>query len=217
MKWLDFNTAVRVYLPSHNRRQGIQPLINALITAGTWDLCAAVPQLRSTATREILPADFTASGSGYSALTSIDAQSRILDVYCYHPDEPDEHFPFEIATTALDDSKMETGRVSMTPRFLHYTPKSGVIRVTPSPIEDGTTLVVEFDNARIDYEDTDDVPFDEKCAEAVAYFVAMRLAVQVDHSLEQAATFRALYIDNKRKLRSELNPALLVPVQTKEA
>lgn len=209
MTWSEFNTAVRVHTVAHNRRQGVQSLIDALIKASVWDLQSTVEFFPQRATRKFAPSVLRTDGN--SAMGSLTPGSRVLSVYKYDTPDTDNRVTFDIVTDPAVLTAMVTGTIDGGRDFFHYDSKTGIFHVTPKPQDDGGTVVIEFEGKQLDYEDEDDVPFDEKSAEAVAMYVLARVALQVDKDPAGHQVYDALYRQQKRKLHSELNPALLTP------
>lgn len=213
MTWLEFNTAVRVYLVSHNRRQGIQTLIDTLIKAGVWDLQASIPFYASMTRRSI--AGTSLKDNGFYASGTLPAGSQITDVYAQDATDSTLRVRFNIVTAKDEFERMQTGEAGALTHFFYYVPTTGVFFVTPSPARDGSILKIEYANKKLDYENDDDVAFDEKAAEAVSSYVNSRLAAQVDRDAGMASMYYNVYVSTKRKLYSELNGVLLTPKQDK--
>lgn len=212
MTWSEFNTAVRVHLVAHNRRQGIQTLIDALIKGGVWDLQSSIPHYAVVVKRTFAPSSLRSYD--YTAQGTLPAGVKILDVYVQDATDSTLRARYNIVSSVEEVSRMETGEAgSRTYRF-YYDARSGVFTVAPNPVYSASILKIEYSGKKLDYENDDDVLFDEKTAEAVGNYVNSRLSLQVDRDGGMANTFNALYVANKRKLFSELNPAQLGPRQS---
>lgn len=212
MTWSEFNTAVRVHLVAHNRRQGIQTLIDSLIKAGVWDLQASIPHYagvvkRSFASGSLRPNGFVAQGTLPSGV-------KVLDVYVQDGTDETLRARYNIVDSIEELSRMETGEAGAYTYRFYYDPRTGVFTVSPKPSDSGSVLKLEYSGKRLDFDNDDDVLFDEKTAEAVGNFVNARLALQVDREGGLASAFNSLYVANKRKLHSELNAAQLTPKQS---
>lgn len=212
MTWSEFNTSVRVHLVAHNRRQGIQTLIDSLIKAGVWDIQASIAHYVPVIRRTFSPTSLR--DLGYVAKGIIPPGSRILDVFVENGSDNTQRARYNIVNNLEEFSRMETGEAGAQTYRFHYDPRTGEFFVDPKPADSGSVLKVTYSGKKLDYESDDDVPFDEKAVEAVGNFVNARLALQVDRDLPAANTFNALYVANKRKLHSELNPGLLTPRQS---
>lgn len=209
MTWKEFNDAVRKYLVGHNRRHGIQDLIDQLILVGVWELEETVPFYRRPFTRT-----FTGSSLrefGYAATATLPAGAKVEDVYAHAEDDTNDRTKFKILTTLTELQEIESGVAPSGVPYFYFDAETGRFYVAPKPEDNGMTVKVQLSGEKFDYEDTDDVVLDEKAAEAVGNFVNMRLSLQVDNDSQRAATFRSLWISSKRRLRSATNPALLVP------
>ena len=213
MTWLEFNTAVRVHLVSHNRRQGIQPLIDTLIKAAVWDLQASIPFYVSMTRRSI--AGSSLKNNGFYASGTLPAGSKISDVYVQDVTDGTLRARFNIITDKVEFERMQTGEAGALTHFFYYVPTTGVFFISPNPVLNGSILKIEYANKKLDYENDDDVLFDEKAAEAVSSYVNARLSAQVDRDAGVAGMHQNIYVANKRKLYSELNDVLLVPKQDK--
>lgn len=210
MTWDEFNTAVRVHTVTHNRRQGVQDMIDSLIKSGAWDLQDTIPFYADAVTRTVTPGDLTASGD-YAATGTLSPGSRVLSVYAVDPEDSNGKASFEILTMPKDFVRLQSGLEAGSRHLFYYDSKTGAFYVTPSPIEDESNLEISFTAAKIDFEDDDDVPFDHRAAEAVGYMINSRMSLNVDKDPQTAAYYEKLYVQTKRKLFSHLNPALLTP------
>lgn len=213
MTWAEFNTAVRVFLPSHNRRQGIQTMIDALIKAAVWDLEATVPYYESRTTRTIAPGDFTADGS--AAVAELPSGARIIHVHRQDPDDAETFAHFDVVTEREEFEAMLAGTIDGRRHFCYYDTHTGEFFVTPSPIDDNASVIVEFEAKKTDYLNADVVVLDDRAAEMVSYYVLARLALQVDKDPGSAQSYESHFVKTKRKLYSERNPALLTPVDNR--
>lgn len=209
MTWSEFKSAVRVHLVAHGRRQGIQSLIDSLIKAASWDLQASVPFYLADTRRTVKPTAMRTVG--YAAATVLPVGTRIKGAFATHLDSPGVRVSYSFAVTTSEQIAMEEGNVANTDKVLHYSPKTGTVLVTPNPKDDGSSLVLLLESKRLDFEDDDEVPFDDQAAKIISEYVMAHLSRTVDHDLAMAQSHNASYLGGKRILRSELNEAGLTP------
>lgn len=208
MTWSEFNSLVRVHLVAHNRRQGIQTLVDTLIKASAWDLQASVPSYVAPV-RRVFPAT-ALRVRGYAAGGSLPVGARVLHVYLEDPATKDQT-PLSVVSDTGQLVAMESGATGAKETLFLYNPGAGAFFVSPSPRDNGAQVVVTFQSKLTNFENDDEVPFDEPAAEAVGHFVNARLALQVDKDLAAAQMYAGAYAVLKRKLHSERNAALLNP------
>jgi hypothetical protein len=208
MTWSEFNTAVRVHLVAHNRRQGIQSLIDKLIVSGLWDLQAGIPMLKSRVSRVFTPGMLVAKG--LAAQGRLPVGAVIEDVFTYETDSPGDIVPYTVMSGTFNEA-MNLGAVDANAHYFYYDPATGKFLVTPSPKEDLSNLRIVFVAKQVDFENTDEVPFDDRVAEAVANYVMARLARQIDRDMAAAQSYAMSYRSDKRILFSEFNEASIVP------
>ena len=215
MTWGEFNAAVRIHLPSHNRRQGIQPLIDSLIKAAVWDLQAGIVEYRANTKRTIKPASIRPAGLAGQA--SLAPNVRIVAAYAVDPADDSVRVPYSISKTADQSLRLIEGNVPANEKWLHYNSQAGVVTLCPSPKEDNSNTLLVLDAKQLDFETEDDVPFELQTAKVVGDYVSAHLARTIDHDLGMAQSFNGSYLGGKRLLRSELNGAALLPAEGKES
>ncbi len=203
MTFADFKTLVRVYLPIHSRREGIQTLIDQYIKAGLIDLQRAVPTLRENHVSVYTPAYFTTDGFTGRAVYPVGA--AISHAAARNPADRSQIFEFRFANTQAEKDNMVQGLVPADQRWISLDAPAGILRVTPNPKQDGSEVVLVWSGTKIDFEATDETPFDEATAEAISEFVLARLARTVDDDLAAAQSYNATYVRLKRALFTQAN------------
>ena len=201
MTWLEFNTLVRVHLVNHNRRQGIQTLIDTLIKAAVLDLQSAIPELRLNQT------------SKFTSATLLEQDTVSIGSLC-PGSKPRRVFVREIADPSNTDDvvffderhadKLDTGAVAQSPRLFIYNPVTGMFKLSPALSLDSSELVIIWDGSRSDFVNTDEVGFDSTVAEVVSEYVLRKLSLDVDRDVQMAAIHQQQYVAGKRSLLSDI-------------
>lgn len=199
MTWGQFKTLIRVYLPSHGRREGIQVLLDQYIKAATIDLLETIDALRGDVKRTLKTANFTTDGAAGRA--HIPAGAVLLTAVNRDPEDVSRVYEYRFAESEDERRRMIDGLTISGQRWISLDPATGTIRVVPNPKEDGSEVVVTWRNATCaDFEDDDEVSFGEREAEAVSEFVLARLARLVDNDIQMADRHAASYVRLKRLL-----------------
>lgn len=203
MTWQEFNDLVRVHLVAHNRRQGIQTLIDNLIKVAVWDLQAAIPGLSREVRRTLRSENFRTVG--YLGVATLPVQQIVLSAMTVNPDDPDEQYAYDFSKTEAEINAIERGLVESTGKWASYNPVTGSFTAAPNPRLDGSSVRVLMMGKRLDFDPSDDVVFDEKVAEAVADYVLTTLSRTVDGDPQAAMMYENAYTRKKRLLFSEWN------------
>jgi len=205
MTWSEFNTAVRVLLLQHNRRQGIQSMIDVLIKAAVVDLQETVPALRDGHTTVYTPSRFVTDG--FAGRSNYQVGATIVAAYARDPNDHTVMYDFELATSHEALREMTSGSLSLELRRMAIDPVRGHIRVVPNPVEDTSEVVLVWNGKKTDFESDDDVPFDDQAVHATAEFVLARLSRSVDGDPELARSYAGSYSTLKRRIKSAANAA----------
>jgi hypothetical protein len=216
MTWAEFNTAVRVHLTTHNRRQGIQTHIDTLIKAGVGDLQSAVVSLRTGHSTGYPPSDFTADG--YAGLATCPAGHVISRAYARDVGDTVPLYDFDIVNSLTDERNMVSGDVADGVALIAIRSNRGEFRVVPNPQEYGAEVVLVSNGKKTDFADADAVPvsWDESVVQATADFVLARLSRTVG-DLDLADSYSRSYLVGKRRIKSDRNEADLPGPQVKRA
>ncbi len=201
MTWLEFNTAVRVHLVSHNRRQGIQTLIDALIKAAVLDLQSSIPAMRNGHVTTYPTIRFTTEGFAGRARFPVGAVVR--GAFTRDPADSTKRFDIPRAESFEVEQSMLDGSIPYGTRRISIDSTRGIFRVSPNPVEDLTAVSLVWDGLKSDYEDDDDVNFAQKTDLVVADFVLARLSRQIDGDMASAQSYAATYAQGKRTLKSD--------------
>lgn len=205
MTWSEFNTAVRVHLVAHNRRQGIQDLIDTLIKAAVIDLQGAIQQLRDGHTTVYPPARFTTDG--YAGKSYFTPGSFVTKAYARDPDDTSVQIPYRLVTEPEQRIAIVEGSVPHGERWIAVDSLKGEFRVFPNPKEDDSSVVLVWSGIKSDHEDDDETSFDDTVVLAAAEFVLARLSRVVDQDLDLARSYAGSYSMTKRRIKSDLNEA----------
>lgn len=212
MTWAEFNDQVRVYLSVHNRRQGVQPLIDQWIRAGAVDLQTYIEYFRSTHVDILEESELTPSG------------------YAHRGDLPDgEPLLFRVYETAVEDgdtpgckyadlnlvpwpriAQMICGEVEECPRVVALDPRGKSYVVAPA-LTATERLRVDWAGIKQSFTDDDVVAFDESSALAVSEYVMARLCRTVDRDLNLAMSYDQSYARERRKLYLKYQYRKFVP------
>lgn len=210
MTWAEFNTLVRVHLHVHNRRQGVQTLIDTLIQAAVLDIQASVPELRARDTTFFQSADLAVEGESNTG--SLPVSRKVLRAYARNVDDLSETDDFVFADYR-DVDKQITGDVPQSPRLFTYDPVAGSFRITPKLSDDNSELVIIHEGNSVAFTQNTEVPFDAVAAEAVASYVLTKLAMDIDRDVQLAQAHRQLYSVGKRKVLANLRETQLPPLR----
>lgn len=208
MTWAEFITAVKSWMTTDANRRGVtQDLITSACVAGVRELQRSIPRLREGHTDEI-----TSATSGVAALGEATAgplpegwwrgrEARIIR----EVDEEDTEHPCEqrdwLERHKLIEGDLNCAYICLSPNALEFvmTPQLGG--------DENVRLVLIWDGIKQSFEDDDEVPFDEHCAQAVAYYVKAEVARQIDKDEGAFRSFRSdwlneranIYLDNRKK------------------
>lgn len=208
MNWSDFNALVRVHLHTHNRRQGIQTLIDTLVHAAILDLQGSIPEFRVRETTVFESSDLTVSGEAQTG--SISPGRKIVRAYARLASDHTETDEFEFYDGRLSD-RQDNGVVLQSPRLFSYSPVTGAFRITPALSDDSSELVLIHEGPSFTISESAEVPFDEQVAEVVADYVLTKLSMDVDRDMQAAQAHRQLYSAGKRRLLADLRENQLPP------
>ena len=231
MNWSDFSSLVRTHLHIHNRRQGIQTLIETLIQAAMLDLQSSIPELRLRSTTVFTVPDLSGAFvspdtgffyvSGPVSVVSDDtayAQTGVLPVghkvtraYARLASDHSQTDDYEFFDLRKID-QIQTGVLVQSPRRFVHDPANGRFFISPPISDDDSELVVLHEGYKSDFQPSDEIPVDAFAAATVAEFVLIKLSMDVDRDPQAAQIHRQLYLSGKRKLMSDLRENLLPPL-----
>lgn len=209
MTWAEFNTQVRVFLTTHNRRQGIQAMIDSLIKAAAIDLQTAIPALKVNPTVIMPPSRFVTVS--FCGKVRYPVGSKIIALYARDPDDHSKMYDFTVLTTQSGKRDIMEGNFRTGERRAFF--ESGELFVTPNPKDDGSEVVLEYAGVRADFEKDDEVKFNDVCVLAAGEFVMARLARAVDSDVALAQSYAGSYASLKRRIKSEANDAASIKSQ----
>lgn len=204
MTWVDFNTETRLYLTIHNRRQGIQSLIDTLIKSAAIDLQTTVESLQVFHKDTLSSNDVTEDGfATYGDLPA--GQIRAARLVSYDPDTTDineDKYLFleqvshknwlEWASGFAEDGKglifIDAAR-----RQFAFTPQLGT----------DAKLILEWEGVKMEFDDADETPFDARCALAASNYVLAHLTRTIDNDPAGAVAYEKGYARTKRTIYSD--------------
>lgn len=204
MLWSAFNTKVREFLPAHNRRQGIQTMIDTLIKAGAADVQRSIPFYQTGHSDIYEPADVTTDG--YASIGDLPAgkiQRARLAKY-----DPDNELLYRGVYLGLEQVSweynllMRGGELSAYAGRIAIEPVTRKFCVVPA-INTASRLILDWNGVKTDFANDDVTPFDDEVAQAVADFVLARVTRQVDRDFNLANSYEGSFRLLKRKLDSE--------------
>lgn len=204
MIWSEFKTAVRVHLPAHNRRQGIQTLIDTLIVAGSVDLQQAVSFYRTGHSDIYDISDLAVDGHATSGtlpagkierarIVKFDTTQSLLLTGIY----------LGLKQVGWEEYlRMRGGEYEFSAGKIAVDPVRRRFAFVPG-LNDESRLVIDWNGVKIDFADADPVPFDEAFVQAVGEYVLARLARDIDHDLAAYDMLMRSFRRLKRLLASE--------------
>lgn len=204
MTWAEFNASVRVYLPNHTRRQGIQALLDQLIRAACVDMQSAVPSFATGNSNEYGPDETTTDG--FSSVGTL-PDGQITAAYLVARDADTQVIDYTNRTNLTqipwaDRNAMTAGLVEENRGYIAVDPQSGMFRIAPA-LDDTFRLVLEWTGIKFDYAQTDRVKFNPQVAQAVAEYVLARITRMIDKDMTIASSHEKTYVQLKRRVRSE--------------
>lgn len=204
MNWSEFNALVRLHMPNHADRQGVQPLLDQLIKGGSVELQQAIDAYQTGHTSEFGQDDVVAVG-----LASVGAlpPGRLQQIRMVKRDPVTEvvdyesAFPVEIVSWDTYD-QMVRGEVPAQVALFCINTKLGRFALTPA-LDETFRLVIRWDGLRYDFAPLDPVKFTPVGAQAVAEYAQARLCRMIEGDLTRASSHEKTFIQLKRRLFTE--------------
>ena len=203
MTWSDFNDEVRIYLSVHNRRQGIQNLIDQWIVAAVIDIQRFVEYFRGRHLNLLTSSDLVTNGysqrgelpdgqvTGFRIL-KVDTDGNIIA--CNGGKIP--------AISWADAQRGICGTLAIDTLGAALHPAAHAFYLVPSLGSD-EVLEIAWTGIKREFELTDVVLFEQICAQAVGEYVLARLSRLVDKDIPLAQSFDASYKALRRALYTE--------------
>ena len=208
MTWSEFTAEVQTFLHSYSRMVGTQNLIAATTKAGVRDLLSNLPSLRRITVRAIPNNAFLTDG--YAARARVPVGAMLTQVFVRKTDDHSQIANYAmLGRNNLD--LMKQGLLRAGDRYACYLSSSGELWVSPVPSSEDSEVVVRYETNDLDYDDTDEVPFDSEVAEAVSEYVLAQLALKVDRDAQLSALHQKNFTAKKRQLLSDAMEATRVP------
>lgn len=202
MTWLEFQTAVKVFLTTDANRLGAVAYVNGLIRQGVLDLENYIQAFRSgfVDTFELADLDTVAELSTGTMPTG----GKIIDLYrikaghtcCRVP-----YLPYPGGWENRYDLTCQNARLGEQYWFV-ISPWGDSFSVFPA-IETGYEVEMTWDGVKLDFDDADTLPAvyeDEQAHLAVAEFVKARVAREVKNDLQMATSYRTDYYATRQQL-----------------
>lgn len=204
MTWAEFNAEIRTYLTVHNRRQGIQALIDTLIKTAAIDLQTTTAHLQNYHEDTLTPEDLTVDNfASYGNLPAGEIRSaRLISL------DPDTATHDRLRYLYLNQVSARNwldfaggiagngeGSIFLDPirRQFAFVPALGL----------DSLLIIEWDGVKEDFEDADITPFDRRCAQAAAKYVLSFLCRSIDNDQASSLAYERGYLQAKRIIYSD--------------
>lgn len=198
--YTQFVELVKGFLPKDAVRLGITTTLAQLIDQALIDIQSKVPKYRAGHETIYLAEDFVADGNAFKG--RLPAGAMLTGAWYVQVEEAeDEEDEDECIRMPLKFYPWEN-RSNLTCGDVCYNGPAGHISVDPQRVnflirptfEDPNKISIMWDGLKIDFEDDEAVPFDERCALAVSEFVRSKLARLVDKDLAAYASFNQSYL-----------------------
>ncbi len=219
MTWLEFIGYVNEDLGVEAVRRGTENLRARALRESVIDLQRYIRAYRQGHTTTYAEANLT--GLGDANLGSLPAGAIAKAFYIYAIADSEHHFHhrnhdpnvdrYNLDFFDWDKRKMLIAGAVPRGRYLYAIDPFGRKFLTVPKVNDATRLLLVWDGLKMDFEDTDDVPFPEQAAEACAEFILERLRRLIDKNqgLSQASMAaykirrRDLFFEEREKLSAE--------------
>lgn len=210
MTWAEFNALVRTLMSVDANRIGIQAFVDATIRLGALDLQSYVPGLcigQETlfTVDDVVPVDQASQGV-------LDSPIKVRGWWLLTPDDtitadtdPNAIGWNRIAPEVITWERRHEVVAGMKCNTIAFDFRGNEFLVYPA-LSLTNQLLVQFDGKKLEFEMTDDVPFGEAEAEAVAEYVLARIARLVDKNDTAFATHKQEYGNLRRKIFVDRNP-----------
>ena len=211
MTWKEFNDLVGSLLTVDSGRLGLEEFVPKMIRQAAIEISNLVTRYSAGHEDTYNPADFTTSGSasvGDMPTDNAELREAVILRTSVETGIITEHpctdYPWEQRGNLIGGQASiidNNGLIAMSPKgdeFIVF-PKiqNGEL------IGDATynyRLRLNYDGIKLDYADTDTVPFDEPMAIVVVDYVKAEIARHVDHDLAMAASFSGSYAQRRQNL-----------------
>lgn len=204
MTWVEFNNAVRDLLPQHNRRQGIQPMLDRAIAGAVIDLQRHIPELQRRH-RDVVAYDdlFFDGDAQYGDLPP----GRVIAFRLLRFNVQEDEYEASTFMTLrpvpwTDVESMKAGCIA---GYLVATNAQLGRYYISRPLDEDVSLVVEWSGLKQTFNDDDIVVFEEGMIETVANYVRWKLAGPVDHDMGLVASESEQYRRGRRSIFGELH------------
>ena len=186
-------------MPEHNRRHGIQTLIDRLMRAAVADLQRLIPYYQTDHVDLVSAATLTARGycsAGVFPEGEVNAV-RVIKLNGATPDYANfrelTELPWASRWDAIAGSlAYPTSGILIDPRVREYL-------VLPA-LTSTEVLEISWLGIKRDFADAEETPFDEDEADAVADYVKARIARQIDNDLQMAGSYENSYRSARKAL-----------------
>lgn len=204
MTWQEFNETVRSNLPVDDGRKGVQTFIDQRIRAGAFTLQQQIKSLRAVETVELEPGDIDNEGV-LGGSVPIEGYGVIIGISLKDEDEdPQELFKLERIPPSKIDAMLED-EPCVVGKWLTYGDR---VYFNPRP-DIGDKLRIRHLVSRQDFENDEDVAFNEQAAIAVAEYVKSQLSLVVDKDVTLAREHERNWMREKAMLHADAKEAEL--------
>ena len=192
MTWSDFKQAVSDLITVDAERIGSEAYIERMIRLAVGEVQRLVPRYRKGHELTYAVGDVALDGEA-SIITLPDGQLTITEAYRLSEDDSCDRKPFK-TYPFTNRNDLICGRVDtdLFPDLLSQNREATKLWIYPK-LETGFEVQIVGEGIRMEFEDEDVVPFDERVAVVVAEFVKSKLAREVERDVRLAADYERTY------------------------
>lgn len=202
--WAEYVAEVKKLLPIEAQRVGVgdsaSDYLTSLIRQAVIDLQGIIPSFVVNHETIYYPQDMVREGLAMKLTKP--PQSALRQVLVFQIDSTGKLFLFEAVPFPWEKRRhLFNGEVDVNDGKARYCidPSGHTMHVCPMP-EDNWMVSLIWDGKKLDFQDEEQVPFTERSALAVSYFVKAHTAPEVEDAPSQGAYWRDQYEKIKPKL-----------------
>lgn len=210
--WSEFVAEVKKLLPIEARRVGVgtsaTDYLSSLIMQAVIDLQGAVPGFRINHETIYYPDDMVIDGAAARLVKPPQSAFRGASLFRVKDGAIDSNCE-AIAHPYESRFDLIGGRVATNDGLARYSIDHAgyTMYVYPVPVDEGWHVSLRWDGQKFDFQDDEQVPFSQRAAQVVAYYVKAHTNAEVESSLpdsqrseiKYARGKTALYLDDKEK------------------
>lgn len=198
MTWLSFKNKVKDFLSVDAKRQGMSTFIDLQIKRGVTDLQDLIVCYRSGHTITYDADDFSPFGEASIARLpagSMPIRGKMIKIGSHCIIHPLTEWPWN----HRDSMVCAAVPIIRGQYWIAFGPQDGEFMVYPQ-VSEPWAVQIEYDGFKTDFADTDETPFEEDEAEAVANFVAWKIQQRIGADRSAAESFRQTYYGAGREM-----------------